>query len=68
MNNEIKNIYAKYVAIWTVHYSKTEFAGCSVEAAGEYAAMDCMNVGKRSNWTVAAYLEDIAYWETKLTK
>jgi hypothetical protein len=66
--NELKEIFAKYLALWTAHYSKTEFGGTSVQAAGEYAALDCMNVGKRSNWTAAEYWDDISYWEGKLAK
>lgn len=64
----MQEIFAKYLALWTAHYSKTQFAGTSIEAAASYAAMDCMNVGKRSNWSEAEYIDDLEYWASKLAK
>ena len=64
----MKNIADKYIAIWTAHYSKTQFGGTSLEAAAVYAAMDCMNVGKRNSWSEAEYIDDIEYWTGKLAK
>lgn len=58
--------YQKYLAIWTRHYSKSEFGGTSVQAAAEYAAMDCMNQVK--GWSQAEIDDDLAYWEQKIGK
>lgn len=58
--------YQKYLAIWTDHYSKTEFGGTSTASAAAYAAMDCMNISK--NWDQATIDDDIAYWTEKLAK
>lgn len=55
--------YETYLEIWKRHYSKTEFAGTSIEAAAAYSAMDCMNRVK--GFDQVSIDDDIAYWEEK---
>ena len=64
----MKEIFAQYLALWTIYYSNNPFGGASLEVAATYAAMDCMNIGKRSNWSEAEFIDDIQYWSEKIVK
>ena len=63
---QTKEIFTKYFAVWFAHYSKGNFGGTSAKDAAEFAALDCINTGKNGNWIEADYLDDLAYWSTKL--
>ena len=63
--SQMKAVFQKYFSMWLAHYSKQEFGGQCPKVAAEFAALDCMNVGKQANWSEADYLDDLQYWEVK---
>lgn len=62
----MEHIAAQYIEIWTAYYAANPFAGTCAKAAAEFAAMDCINTGKRGGWTEADFLDDLEYWKSKI--